>query len=83
MPSVGAPLADGMYTPLTEPIEVWHFDMLSPPESSAQKTIDLTFTAGGHFNSLVFWFELQLIDGITLSTSPQAVAAGAHYTLTS
>ena len=65
-----------MYTPLSEAVEVWHFDMLSPPESSSQKTIDLNFTAGGHFNALIFWFELQLIDGITLSTSPQSVAAG-------
>lgn len=67
-----------MYTPLADPVEAWHFDLLAPPEDSARKTIDLTFTADGHFNALVFWFELQLVDGITLSTSPQAVAAGAR-----
>ena len=76
-PYAGAPLAEGMYTSLSEPVEAWHFDMLAPPEDSARKTIDLTFTGGGNFNALVFWFELQLVDGITLSTSPQAVAAGA------
>ena len=33
----GAPLADGMYTPLTAPVEAWHFDLAAPPEDSDRK----------------------------------------------
>ncbi len=43
------------------------------------RSVDLTFTADGHFNAIVFWFHLELYAGITLSTAPEAVAAGeAH-----
>ena len=44
-----------------------------------RRSVDLTFTANGHFNAVVFWFHLELYGGITLSTAPEAVAAGkAH-----
>ncbi|KAK9815442.1 hypothetical protein WJX72_003717 [[Myrmecia] bisecta] len=72
----GTPLAPGMYSPLSEPVEAWHFDMLSPPEESERKTLDLTFVRGGVFGGVVFWYKLRLFDGIELSTGPEAVAAG-------
>ncbi len=40
------------------------------------RSVDLTFMADGHFNAVVFWFKLELYGGITLSTAPEAVAAG-------
>ena len=41
--AAGTPLADNMFIPLSEPMEVWHFDMLSPPEESNRRTLDVTF----------------------------------------
>ena len=65
-----------MYTPLSEPAEVWHFDLRSPPEDSAERTLDLAISRPGVLNAVVFWFTLHLIDGIELSSGPTAVAAG-------
>ena len=73
----GAPLAPGFYRPLSEAAEAWHFSMAAPPADAESKTLDVTFTAGGRFNAVVFWFQLDLGGGITLSTGPQAVGAGA------
>ena len=72
----GTPLAPGMYVPLSEPAEVWHFDLRSPPEDSAERTLDLTLARAGVLNAVAFWFKLHLIDGIELSTGPVAVSAG-------
>ena len=66
----GAPLAENMFRPLSEPMEAWHFDLGNPPQESARKTLDVAFTQSGRFNAVVFWFELQLGDGITLCTKP-------------
>jgi len=74
----GTPLHPGMYTPLSEPAEVWHFDLRSPPEDSADRTLDLAISRPGVLNAVVFWFKLHLIDGIELSSGPAAVAAGAR-----
>lgn len=65
-----------MYAPLTEPVEVWHFDLRTPPEESDRKSIDLHFDSDGRMNGVAFWFKLQLTDGIEFSTGPEAVAAG-------
>jgi len=35
----GAPLAAGMYTPLSEAVEAWHFDLAAPPEDSDRKYV--------------------------------------------
>lgn len=72
----GVPLAEGMWAALSEAREAWHFSLLSPPADCESKALDVTFTAGGRFNAVVFWYRLQLADGITLTTGPQAVAAG-------
>lgn len=65
-----------MPRPLAEPQEVWHFDLLAPPDASATKNIDLEFTAKGQFNAVVYWFKLHLIDDIYFETGPTAVAKG-------
>lgn len=33
-----------MFDALSDAVEVWHFDMLAPPEESGRKSLDLTFT---------------------------------------
>ena len=68
--SAGAPLAGGMYHPLTEPVEAWHFNMRCPPEESGRKSLDLSFTADGIFNAVLFWYTLQLTPDITISSAP-------------
>ena len=37
-----------MYEALSEAREVWHFDMLNPPQDSDHKTLDMTFTRCAH-----------------------------------
>lgn len=44
MCDAGIAVADDAFIPLSEAMEVWHFDMLSPPEESHQKPLDVTFT---------------------------------------
>ena len=65
------PLAEGMYRPLSEPVEAWHFDMACPPQDSGRRTLDVTFTADGICNAVVFWYELRLCEGVTLSSAPR------------
>jgi hypothetical protein len=76
--AAGVPLADGLFRPLSQPQEAWHFVMASPPQDAETKTLDVTFTADGRLNAIVFWFELDLGSGIRLSTGPEAVSAGAQ-----
>lgn len=73
----GVPLEEGMVVELSQAVEVWHFDLRSPPEDSGQKSIDLHFTLDGRMNAVAFWYELHLIDGISFSTGPEAVRAGS------
>jgi protein arginine N-methyltransferase 7 len=66
----GVPLAPGAYILLSEPVRVWHFDMLTPPEESDTQVVDLAFTSSGRFNAVLFWFDLHLGGGHILSTRP-------------
>ncbi|GMH43344.1 hypothetical protein BSKO_11266 [Bryopsis sp. KO-2023] len=61
---------------ILDEVEVWHFDLLNPPDSGNRKTIDFTFTRDGIFNGVMFWYELKLGEGITLSTGMTAVKEG-------
>ena len=70
--SSGVPLAPGAYRPLSEPQPVWHFDFVAPPEQSDTKLVDVTFTRAGRFNAVLFWFELHLGGGVTLSSGPES-----------
>jgi len=40
------------------------------PEESANKSVDLTFARDGRFNAVVFWYTLNLIDDISITTAP-------------
>ena len=75
----GAPLAEGMYRPLMEPVEAWHFSMRCPPEESGRKHLDMHFTADGIFNAVLFWHTLELAPGVTISSAPALVSGtGEH-----
>ncbi len=40
----GTPLDLDSIVPLSEPVEVWYFDLGTPPTKSDTKTLDLEFT---------------------------------------
>jgi protein arginine N-methyltransferase 7 len=67
----GVPLAESMYRPLSEPVEAWHFDITCPPQDSGRRTLDVAFTSDGICNAVVFWYELRLCEGATLSSEPR------------
>lgn len=68
----GVDLCDDAFVPLSEPLQVFQFDFLIPPDSSEKCTVDLTFTRRGKFNAVVFWYDMTLIDDIRISTRPGA-----------
>ena len=66
----GVDLCDDAFVPLSEPLQVFQFDFLIPPDSSEKCMVDLTFTKRGKFNAIVFWYDMTLIDDIRISTRP-------------
>lgn len=64
------------WIPLSPPVEVWHFDFQNPPNASASKPVDLEFDREGRFNAVVFWYTLNLIDDIKISTAPPGLGPG-------
>ena len=66
------------WIPLAPPVEAWHFDFQNPPEESQTKTVDLAFERDGKFNAVVFWFTLNLIDDIKITTAPVGYAPGEY-----
>ena len=45
--AAGVPLATEGIVPLSEPVEVWYFDLGAPPDRSDTKTVDVHFTRCG------------------------------------
>jgi protein arginine N-methyltransferase 7 len=66
----GTPLSPDSYVALSEPVRVWHFDMLAPPEHSDTSVVDLAFSQSGRFNAVLFWYDLHLGGGHVISTRP-------------
>ena len=66
----GTPLSPSSYVALSEPVRVWHFDMVAPPEESDSNVVDLELTCAGRFNAILFWFDLHMGGGRVLSTAP-------------
>ena len=66
----GLPLDSESYRTLSEAREAWHFDFYHPPDASDRKTVDLNFVQDGVFNAVLFWYELDLGEGLRVSTSP-------------
>lgn len=69
---------------LSDPVVAFHFDLKDPPETSDTKVVEVPFTADGTWNAVAFWFELQLADGVVLSSrgrlAPRGDAAAAAAT---
>jgi protein arginine N-methyltransferase 7 len=78
MPSFtsGLPFREESFVPLAAPVEVWQFNMLTPPEEASQHSIDVQFSRPGVFNAVRFWYDLHLYGDVHISTGPEAVEAG-------
>ncbi|KAL4424877.1 hypothetical protein ABPG77_002100 [Micractinium sp. CCAP 211/92] len=74
--AAGVPLAHDRIVALSEPKEVWHFDLGAPPDRSDVKTVDVEITRRGRWNAVMFWYKLHLFGDVYLSTGPEAVAEG-------
>lgn len=66
----GLPLLQDSYETLSEVFEVWHFDFYHPPEETDRKVIDLHFNKKGVFNAVLLWYNLDLGNQLTFTTSP-------------
>lgn len=57
---------------LSRPMEVWYFDLGSPPETSDVKKIDVEFEQDGKWNAVIFWYKLHLWGDVYITTGPEA-----------
>ena len=72
----GVPVDGECFVPLSAPMEVWQFDMLSPPEEAGRTSLDVEFERDGVFNAVRFWYDLHLYDDVHICTGPEAVSSG-------
>jgi len=72
---------DDVYWPITEPFEIFKFDFNARPQVMEQKK-DIVVPAinTGLLTSVVFWFELELLPDIKITTQPFAsFNKGSHW----
>ena len=55
---------------LTEPQEIFSFDFLRDSLLPAERCIDFTVTYDGQCHGIVFWFEVDLNDHVSISNNP-------------
>ena len=55
---------------LTEPFTVFDFDFQAGVPGAGQKRIDLAATQAGSIHAVAVWYDLDLGDGISMSTAP-------------
>jgi predicted nicotinamide N-methyase len=55
---------------LTEPFEVFRFDFHRDGPAAQHATLRVAPTAAGACHAVVFWFELELVPGITVTNAP-------------
>lgn len=58
---------------LSEPLQVFDFDFYTADASPRRTTLTVRPTAVGKVHAIAFWFELELMPGITLSNAPDHV----------
>jgi protein arginine N-methyltransferase 7 len=68
------PLDRDSIVALSEPQEVWYFNLSSPPEKGNSRTLDVEFTKRGRWNAVLFWYTLHLGGGVEISTGPEALS---------
>ncbi|GLC34375.1 hypothetical protein PLESTM_000188400 [Pleodorina starrii] len=85
--SLGGPMAEGAYLPLSQPKVAWHFDVLDCPDSTEARTLDLELEVAGRFNAVVWWYDIRLYGDIRLVThqplAPRSAPQGAGDGMTS
>ena len=74
--SGGVPIADDAWTALARPAAAFRFDFQTPPEEGETREADLRFERDGRFNAVLFWYDLNLIEGVELSTAPRGYGPG-------
>ncbi|WP_165495152.1 50S ribosomal protein L11 methyltransferase [Actinomadura roseirufa] len=55
---------------LSEPLPVFDFDFYTDDESPRRTALTLEPTAAGRVHAIAFWFEMELLPGITVSNGP-------------
>lgn len=63
-------IANFAHTPLTDPFEVFHFDFANSTIVPEQKTITVRGQRDGTGHCMVFWFNMQLDETISISNEP-------------
>jgi hypothetical protein len=63
-------LAAFEYAPLTEPFEVFRFDFAGEVIRPARKTLRVPVTRDGACHAVVFWFDMQLDEEISITNEP-------------
>ncbi len=66
-------LAAFEYTPLTDPFEVFHFDFAGGAIMAEQKTITVKTKREGTGHCIIFWFDMQLDEEISISNEPGSI----------
>lgn len=63
-------IANFAHTPLTDPFEVFHFDFVNGTILPEQKTISVRAQRDGTAQCIVFWFDMQLDETLSISNEP-------------
>ncbi|KYF42927.1 tetratricopeptide repeat-containing protein [Toxoplasma gondii ARI] len=79
----GVDLDEEAFVPLGDPFEAWEFDFsentladqASPLFARATKELTVNITHTGELNAVVFWFELEVDELLTISTAPNALVS--------
>lgn len=64
---------------LSAPFSVSRADLLNGEEVSCSEQIEVTVSADGLVNGVLFFFTARLCEGIQISTDPQAVGSDCHW----
>ena len=65
------PLSRDAWRPLADPVQVWTFSLLDPPQSSETREVDLTVTADRNANAVLFWLDMHLYGDVHVVTGPE------------
>jgi hypothetical protein len=59
-----------VYVPMTEVFEVFEFDFNKNLQLEVQKSLSIPTVNSGAITAFVFWFDLELVPGVGISSSP-------------
>ena len=61
----------GDYQFLSDPVQLFSFDFQADYQLTGEQVHELTVAPAGRPNALVFWFNLELCEGVTMTTHPR------------